>query len=643
MGVDIQPGCSPMSSREAKYSVVIIRDGELIASYEDVPLYKLLRLVIEYHVDVIAVDNVFELVSSLDELDKLVELIPYNCRIVQVTRQGSEFTSVREISKELFKERVELTPLNTAYLNAIAALKGYGSEIQVFTDKTRIVITKGRSVSQGGMSQERYKRSINAGILQATKEIKKILDDNNFEYDMMVKKTRGGLEKSVFIVYAPRERLHGLVKPIRYKNVKIIVKPFKQSHRVLSNTSTKPLIMGIDPGMTIGVALVDLDGNPVFAKSWRTVDRYEIVSTVSSYGKILIVATDVSNPPELVRKIASLLGAIIYSPDHDISITEKNEVIHEVRTTHGFEIEDSHTRDALAAALKAYGHYKNTILEVKSKIKHIDGVDVYQVISEIIKGRTLSDVLEEIYKKRMQKSPSTIIHDEKTFAKQEAVEKPIYKERIRVLEAMVNKLSKELEEKEDLLRILEVEIRLLKNRKTFDEEYERKISVLEENIAYLKRKLEESRVRINDLEEERKRLMEIILKIGEGEYILIPKINESGKSVLSEVDREKIRKTKCVYTPSIEHLSPELVELIKTIKGYIVTSGDSTVDYKTIRVPIINAQVILDLGEHVVVNKDVEKQSSMIWKDIDQLNYLETRAKIRRLIEEYQKSRGILK
>ncbi|MEM1705423.1 MAG: DUF460 domain-containing protein [Thermosphaera sp.] len=632
-----------MSSREAKYSVVIIRDGELIASYEDVPLYKLLRLVIEYHVDVIAVDNVFELVSSLDELDKLVELIPYNCRIVQVTRQGSEFTSVREISKELFKERVKLTPLNTAYLNAIAALKGYGSEIQVFTDKTRIVITKGRSVSQGGMSQERYKRSINAGILQATKEIKKILDDNNFEYDMMVKKTRGGLEKSVFIVYAPRERLHGLVKPIRYKNVKIIVKPFKQSHRVLSNTSTKPLIMGIDPGMTIGVALVDLDGNPVFAKSWRTVDRYEIVSTVSSYGKILIVATDVSNPPELVRKIASLLGAIIYSPDHDISITEKNEVIHEVRTTHGFEIEDSHTRDALAAALKAYGHYKNAILEVKSKIKHIDGVDVYQVISEIIKGRTLSDVLEEIYKKRMQKSPSTIIHDEKTFAKQEAVEKPIYKERIRVLEAMVNKLSKELEEKEDLLRILEVEIRLLKNRKTFDEEYERKISVLEENIAYLKRKLEESRVRINDLEEERKRLMEIILKIGEGEYILIPKINESGKSVLSEVDREKIRKTKCVYTPSIEHLSPELVELIKTIKGYIVTSGDSTVDYKTIRVPIINAQVILDLGEHVVVNKDVEKQSSMIWKDIDQLNYLETRAKIRRLIEEYQKSRGILK
>lgn len=643
MGVDIQPGCSPMSSREAKYSVVIIRDGELIASYEDVPLYKLLRLVIEYHVDVIAVDNVFELVSSLDELDKLVELIPYNCRIVQVTRQGSEFTSIREISKELFKERVELTPLNTAYLNAIAALKGYGSEIQVFTDKTRIVITKGRSVSQGGMSQERYKRSINAGILQATKEVKKILDDNNFEYDMMVKKTRGGLEKSVFIVYAPRERLHGLVKPIRYKNVKIIVKPFKQSHRVLSNTSTKPLIMGIDPGMTIGVALVDLDGNPVFAKSWRTVDRYEIVSTVSSYGKILIVATDVSNPPELVRKIASLLGAIIYSPDHDISITEKNEVIHEVRTTHGFEIEDSHTRDALAAALKAYGHYKNTILEVKSKIKHIDGVDVYQVISEIIKGRTLSDVLEEIYKKRIQKSPSTITHDEKTYAKQEAVEKPIYKERIRVLEAMVNKLSKELEEKEDLLRILEVEIRLLKNRKTFDEEYERKISVLEENIAYLKRKLEESRVRINDLEEERKRLMEIILKIGEGEYILIPKINESGKSVLSEVDREKIRKTKCVYTPSIEHLSPELVELIKTIKGYIVTSGDSTVDYKTIRVPIINAQVILDLGEHVVVNKDVEKQSSMIWKDIDQLNYLETRAKIRRLIEEYQKSRGILK
>lgn len=643
MGVDIQPGYSPMSSREAKYSAVIIKDGEIVASYENVPLYKLLRLVIEYHVDIIAVDNVFELVSSLDELDKLVELIPHNCRIVQVTKQGSEFTSTREISKELFKEKVELTPLNTAYLNAVAALKGYGSEIQVFSDKTKIVITKGRSVSQGGMSQERFKRSINAGILQATKEIKKILDDNNFEYDMMVKKTRGGLEKSVFIVYAPRESLHGLVRPVRYKNVKISIKPFKPSHRVLSNISTKPLIMGIDPGMTIGVALIDLDGNPVFAKSWRTVDRYEIVSTVSNYGKILIVATDVSNPPELVRKIASLLGAIVYFPDHDISIAEKNRIIHEVKTIHGFDIEDSHTRDALVAALKAYGHYKNTILEVKSKVRHVEGIDVYHVVSEVIKGRSLSEVLEEVYKKRMQDPSKLIAPEEKTISKTETIEKPIYKEKIRILEAMVNRLSKELREKEELLEILQVEIKLLKNRRSFDDEYERKISILEENVAYLKRKLEESRVAINNLEEDRKKMIELVLKIGEGEYILVPKITESRKNILSEDERERIRRTKGVFVSSIECLNQELIELIKTIRGYVIASGDASVDHSTLRVPVIKAQVIYDLGEYVVVEKDVERRSSEVWKEIDQLNYLDSRNRIRRLVEEYQKSRGILK
>ncbi|MCC5990674.1 MAG: DUF460 domain-containing protein, partial [Thermosphaera sp.] len=165
---------------------MILKDGELVASYEDLPLYKLLRLVIEHHVDVIAVDNVFELASSIDKLEKLMELIPHTCKIVQVTKTGAEFISTRELSKELFGSGTDLTPLKTAYLNALAALKGYGSEVQVFSNKTKIVITRGRNVSQGGMSQERFKRSIKAGILQATREIKKILDENNLEYDMMV-------------------------------------------------------------------------------------------------------------------------------------------------------------------------------------------------------------------------------------------------------------------------------------------------------------------------------------------------------------------------------------------------------------------------------------------------------------------------
>jgi predicted RNase H-like nuclease (RuvC/YqgF family) len=643
MGIDIQAGSSPLSSKEPKYSVVILKDGELVDSYEDLPLYKLLRLVIEHHVDVIAVDNVFELASSIDKLEKLMELIPHTCKIVQVTKTGAEFISTRELSKELFGSGTDLTPLKTAYLNALAALKGYGSEVQVFSNKTKIVITRGRNVSQGGMSQERFKRSIKAGILQATREIKKILDENNLEYDMMVKKSRGGLEKSVFIVYAPRESLYGLIKPVSYKNVKIVIKPFKSSPVVANTGSHKPLIMGIDPGMTVGVALIDLEGRPVFAKSWRTIDRYEIISAISSYGKVVVIATDVSNPPELVKKIGSLLGAIVYAPERDITVDEKNKIISELRKTYDFTIEDSHVRDALVAALKAYRHYLNTILEVKSKLRNIEGVDTYSVISEVIKGRSLSEVIEQIYRSRVQERPKPIEVKHEPPVQLERISNTSLKERVKSLEAMILKLSNDLKEKEMMIKDLETEVRLLKSRRNYNEDYERKISTLEVNVANLARRLEEARAVIEALEKERMWLRDLVVKVSEGSYILLPKAIDLNKVVEDNSLKEKVSKHRGVFTSELGIVESKTVEFLKSIKGYVVTSKNQAVDSRVLRIPVIKAEVVGELEDYVVLKRDVEKIAGEIWQELEYIEALEARERIRKLIEEYQKSRGIKK
>jgi len=643
MGIDIQAGSSPLSSKEPKYSVVILKDGELVASYEDLPLYKLLRLVIEHHVDVIAVDNVFELASSIDKLEKLLELIPHTCKIVQVTKSGAGFVSTRELSKELFGSETDLTPLKTAYLNALAALKGYGSEVQVFSNKTKIVITRGRNVSQGGMSQERFKRSIKAGILQATKEIKKILDENNLEYDMMVKKSRGGLEKSVFIVYAPRESLYGLIKPVSYKNVKIVIKPFKSSPVVANTGSHKPLIMGIDPGMTVGVALIDLEGRPVFAKSWRTIDRYEIFSAISSYGKVVVIATDVSNPPQLVKKIGSLLGAIVYAPERDITVDEKNRIISELREKYDFTIENSHVRDALVAALKAHRHYLNTILEVKSKLRNIEGVDTYSVISEVIKGRSLSEVIEQIYRSRVQERPKPIEVKHEPPVQLERISYTSLKERVKSLEAMILKLSNDLKEKEMMIKDLETEARLLKSRRSYNEDYERKISTLEVNVANLARRLEEARAVIEALDKERMWLKDLILKVSEGSYILLPKAIELNKVVEDNSLKEKVSKYRGVFTPELGIVESKTVEFLKSIKGYVVTSKNQAVDSRVLRIPVIKAEVVGELEDYVVLKRDVEKIAGEIWQELEYIEAFEARERVRKLIEEYQKSRGIKK
>ncbi|MEM4476530.1 MAG: DUF460 domain-containing protein, partial [Desulfurococcaceae archaeon] len=274
VGVDVRYG-SPESSTPPHYSIVILRGEEVINEYEDVSIGRLIRILWDTLPKVIAVDNVYELAPSKSKLFNLLSLLPPDIEIVQVAGVGSEKLNVKLLAKSLGIEVYNKPqPLQTAYIVALAAQRGLGYRVRLVEDKSKIIISRGRGSSKGGMSHDRYVRNIRAGILRVTKEIKSILDSNNIDYDLLITRSSGGLSRSTFIVYAPRSKVLSLVKPLKTHNIKVDVRPVYSSRIVFeplnapekSQVSTKPLIIGLDPGTWTGLAVLDLNGVPLLVK-----------------------------------------------------------------------------------------------------------------------------------------------------------------------------------------------------------------------------------------------------------------------------------------------------------------------------------------------------------------------------------------
>jgi len=651
-GVDILPGYSTKSStRQPHYALCILVNESIQAVYEDVSLSRLIRLIWEYQPDIIAVDNVYELVRNFNELIKLTKILPPKTRIVQVTGWGSESVSIEELA---YKYNIEvhgkLDPVKTAYISAFIALKGGGVTVSPVCEKTKIVITRGRNVNQGGMSSNRFKRSIRASILSVTNEIRRILDSHGLDYDLLFRKSSGGLEKSMFIVYAPRDKLYGLIKPMRNRNVRVVIKPVVNERITISEKSDmwrhRGLILGIDPGVYTGIAIMDLNGRPLYTYSSKNLDRFDILNMVSKFGEVVIVATDTHDPPDLVRKIASVLNAKLYAPPRDLSNEEKQGIINKLSEMYrDIDIRDSHVKDALASAYKAYVWIKDKLESVEAKLTEL-GLDsdvVERVKINIVKGKSLAEILEEEFDNIMK---STIESTDRTRSLLKPnVERDLDKyvekikrlnERIAYLESTIRELLSKLEEKEHVIEELKLELKL-KRDISVEEFYKREINVLRNEIKSLTNEIERKNARIKELEDQIYSLKEVIVKILRGEYILIPRITVLN---LSNVNRVREKTTyKLVFADEIYPLDNDAVEVLKKERIGVLTKRDHGELFKDLRIPIVEVKEYMILDDYVIVSRDVLKQVDDQWRIIDELNSEDEYQRVVKLIIEYQESR----
>ncbi|MDY6773830.1 MAG: DUF460 domain-containing protein, partial [Candidatus Nanohaloarchaea archaeon] len=204
-------------------------------------------------------------------------------------------------------------------------------------------------------------------------------------------------------------------------------------------------IVGIDPGTTSGVALLDLGGELVDYTSRKEFSKDRIIEFMVENGKPLVLATDVSPAPSLVEEIASNTGSKLVVPEEDLESGYKEELVSDF----GVEEKDSHVKDALAAAEYSRREYSDKMEEIERRVE-VEGVEekLEDVIELVVRGSlSISEAVSEVKKVSGPEEegggePREEERDWEAIADRR-------KQRIDILETKVENLEEHLEEGED--------------------------------------------------------------------------------------------------------------------------------------------------------------------------------------------------
>lgn len=128
------------------------------------------------------------------------------------------------------------------------------------------------------------------------------------------------------------------------------------------------LIAGVDPGVTVGISVLDLDGNLVKIISFKNKGMGDVIRKLISFGKIAVLGTDVSPAPRFIEKIASSLGCKLVIPDESLKLSQKHNIIGRFFEKK-FKFKDKHERDSLVAAIVAFKFYNILFNKIESKVK----------------------------------------------------------------------------------------------------------------------------------------------------------------------------------------------------------------------------------------------------------------------------------
>ncbi len=146
----------------------------------------------------------------------------------------------------------------------------------------------------------------------------------------------------------------------------------------------KLLIVGVDPGITTGYAVLDIEGNLIYLDSSKQLDLSLLISKTIGFGKAVLVGTDKAKVPGLVESFATKLGARVASPEEDLKIEEKKAMVN------NFSFNGEHQGDALASALFAYKAARQLLDKIDFFVERNKRESIRDKIKEIVITKRMS-------------------------------------------------------------------------------------------------------------------------------------------------------------------------------------------------------------------------------------------------------------
>jgi predicted RNase H-like nuclease (RuvC/YqgF family) len=238
---------------------------------------------------------------------------------------------------------------------------------------------------------------------------------------------------------------------------------------MFKKSNVRKLIVGVDPGLNCGLAVLTFDGAPVLIESQRGWSLTKIIERIVSLGEPTIISSDVSPAPNFLERLSKKLNAVLFEPAISMSVEEKHQLAHAYMERYNVKVKNAHEIDALAAALKAYQHYKNKFEQIDAKLKNFEGdLSLDDVKDLVVRGYSVARAIKIL---RGLSTHGTLTAVKGSFSREEKL----------------RNLVKELEER---LMLERERVRLLKER---NRELHLKIKTLTAEIEKLKETLRKAR------------------------------------------------------------------------------------------------------------------------------------------------------
>ncbi|ABL78140.1 DUF460 domain-containing protein [Thermofilum pendens] len=644
LGLDILPGSSPLG-RQHLFAAVLLVDGRVEQRVREASLEDVVRLATSGGVEALALDNVFELAPTVEGLAEFLRLFPGRPpRLIQVTVVNGEEVSVETLCAVTGLCRGRLDPLGTAEACALLAYAGVGSEVLVFHDETVVHVGRGRVPGQGGMSRERFKRGIEVLVKRKVREIAEALQRKGLDFDVFPRKSGEGLVGATFIVYAPREELNGVVKSEEGHDLFVRVEPARRDrvefrplgsrlHRALSQE--RLLIVGVDPGMATGFAVLDFSGRVLAVDSRRLLGRGQLVRELYGFGRPAIVATDVNPPPAYVKKLASTLGAVLYVPSRSLSVEEKRRLALEAAGQQGVRLRTSHERDSLAAAYKAFLSYRELFEEVEREAARYGvpfSLDEAKLLA--VKGKPVALAVEEALRRQVGvKIPR--IELQKEAEEPRRVEEELEEVR-RALSELLREnveLRRRLEEAEERARRSEEALRGLLRAREVARGLESEYAKLRARIELLQSELDSFRRELAEKERALESLGDALLSYLSGEAVVAVRLSyvlERGAARVPAVYVDKQLPSDSLRRV-LEELKPPGSHLIAFFEG-AARGAAERLPLGVVPVALGEVKPLAEVGPFVFVPAETALGAATASRDAD-------KERLRRLLEDYRLQR----
>jgi len=299
-------------------------------------------------------------------------------------------------------------------------------------------------------------------------------------------------------------------------------------------------IVGIDPGTTLGLAMLDLEGKPIEVFSSKNYSISDAIRRIISYGTPLIVASDVTPTPSMVKKISKVFSSHIHELSESLSTEEKIALT----KGEGYEYRNVHERDALAACLYAFKRYKKKFAQVRKKTP--PDVDVEEVKALVIKGVSISAAINSLVHSDSEDVGEHDVCGERGDEDENRINstnseilrlRGVIKAREREIEAMREynaALRSELEAKEHEIQGLRTRMETIRSMSHRELEETEEIKRRDKEIKRLKNEIRAKEAENEDL----RRIIEELKwgkEINNGERIKV--IKSFNRDVIQEVDK----------------------------------------------------------------------------------------------------------